>query len=302
VEGSGPAQPSGPGRALTSLLRFAAVLAVLAAAGTPFVPAPAGAATLEEIRQRGYMRVATEDDCPPFEYRIGAQNRDTHEPIDVEAGYDNDLLAVLRRTAGFEIRQDIVPWQQILPGVAAGKYDAALSAVTIIPRFARLVNFTVPTAEATMAFIKLHDDRRIRTVKDLAGKTLGVQTGGASADVVQALQADLARSGGKLGRVVEYATYAEAYEDLVGKRVDAVINHRDSLALLVRHTAGVFDLGGQIGRRSYAAWAVQKGNRSLLEFLNAFLLEQRTNGTLRKLEVKYDLSFSDLPGRAGVNP
>ena len=78
-------------------------------------------ATLDEIKKRGYMIVATEDDYPPFEYVVNGK------PM----GYDHALLAILKKSAPFEIRQEILPWQGILPGVASGKYDVALSAAVI---------------------------------------------------------------------------------------------------------------------------------------------------------------------------
>lgn len=249
--------------------------------------APTAAATLAEIKQRGYMIVATEDDCPPFEYVVSDRPR----------GYDTDLLAILRTTAGFEIRQDIVPWQEILPGVASGKYDAAVTAAVITAQAAKTSDFTMPIAEASMAYIKRSSDTSINGIKDLAGKTVGVLQGGASAQVLPDLEAELRKSGGKLGKVVRFRTYAEAYEALVARRVDAVIQNATTLAQLVRETSGVFALGPQVGKKSYAAWAVKKGNRSVLELLNAFLAQQKANGTFAQLQAKYKIPFAELPNQ-----
>src|SRR6266576_856147 len=97
--------------------RFRATICLAAAIFVSFISS-ASAASLEEIKKRGYMVVATEDDYPPFEYVVNGK------PM----GYDHALLAILRKSAPFEIRQEILPWQGILPGVASGKYDVALSA------------------------------------------------------------------------------------------------------------------------------------------------------------------------------
>jgi polar amino acid transport system substrate-binding protein len=260
-------------------------------------PGVASAATLEEIRQRGYMVVATQVDCPPFEYVVSGQLQTTHEPRDVPAGYDNDLLTALRKTAGFAIRQEIVPWPSLLAGVAAGRYDAALTAAVITERDAQTVDFTIPVADATMAYVKRKGDFSIRSVADLAGKTLGVQEAGASLAVLPQLAAQLKTAGGSLGNIVQFTSYAAAYEALVSHRVDAVINNHDSLAQLVSETAGLLELGGRVGARSYAAWAVAKGNRGLRDFLNDYLERQKANGTVRRLQVKYDLTFVELPDR-----
>lgn len=68
------------------------------------------AGNLDDIKKRGYMVVATEDDYPPFEAVVDGK----------PYGYDHALLAILKKQAGFDIRQEILPWQGILPGVASG--------------------------------------------------------------------------------------------------------------------------------------------------------------------------------------
>ena len=243
-------------------------------------------ASLEEIKKRGYMVVATEDDYPPFEYVVDGK------PL----GYDHALLAILRKSAGFEIRQEILPWQGILPGVASGKYDAAVTAAVITDERAKSLDFSMPISESTMAYVKRKGDERIKAIKDLTGMTLGVQQGGASFQVLPDLEAELKKTGGKLGKIVQYGAFSEAYQDLSNRRVDAVIHNIVSLAKLGNEKPKEFEVGQRVGKKSYAAWAVQKNNRSLVEFFNAFLAQQKANGTLKKLQMEWlKINFDDLP-------
>ena len=243
-------------------------------------------ASLDEIKKRGYMVVATEDDYPPFEYVVDGK------PM----GYDHALLAILRKTAGFEIRQEILPWQGILPGVASGKYDAAVTAAVITDERSKSLDFTMPISESTMAYVKRKGDIRIKSIKDLNGMTLGVQQGGASFQVLPDLEAELRKTGGKLGNIVQYGAFSEAYQDLANKRLDAVIHNIVSLSTLISEKPAQFELGQRVGQKSYAAWAVQKGNKGVTDFLNAFLAQQKANGTMKKLQVEYlKISFDQLP-------
>ena len=73
--------------------RFRTTICLAAAIFVSFISS-ASAASLEEIKKRGYMVVATEDDYPPFEYVVNGK------PM----GYDHALLAILRKSAPFEIR------------------------------------------------------------------------------------------------------------------------------------------------------------------------------------------------------
>ena len=244
------------------------------------------AMSLDEIKKRGYMIVATEDDYPPFEAVVNGK------PV----GYDHALLAILKKGAGFEVRQEILPWQGILPGVASGKYDAAVTAAVITDERVKSLDFTMPIAESTMAYVKRKGDTRIKTVQDLNGKTLGVQQGGASFQVLPELEETLKASGGKLGQIVQYGSFSEAYQDLINKRLDAVIHNIVSLSTLVAEKGQQFELGQRVGRKSYAAWAVQKGNKSVLDFLNKFLTQEKSNGTFKKLQGEYlKITFDDLP-------
>src|SRR5438128_10858061 len=127
------------------------------------------------------MIVATDDDYPPFEFVVDGK------PM----GYDHELLSILRKSAGFEVRQEILPWQGILPGVASGKYDVALSAAVITDERVKSLDFTVPISESTMAYVERKGDESIKSLKDLSGKPLGVQHGRASLAEQPARELDL---------------------------------------------------------------------------------------------------------------
>jgi polar amino acid transport system substrate-binding protein len=263
-------------------------VALLAVVSLILAASRASAASLDDIKKRGYMIVATEDDYPPFEYVVDGK------PM----GYDHELLAVLRKSAGFEVRQEILPWQGILPGVASGKYDVALSAAVITDERVKSLDFTMPISESTMAYVKRKGDASIKSLKDLSGKTLGVQQGGASFQVLPELEVELKKTGGKLGNVVQFGAFSEAYQDLVNRRLDAVIHNIVSLSTLVSEKPDVFELGERVGRKSYAAWAVQKNNKSLVDFLNSFLAQQKSNGTYKQLQSKWlKITFDDLPNQ-----
>jgi polar amino acid transport system substrate-binding protein len=272
-------------RPMSSLVRTlfrAACLTTLSFIGTSL----ALGASLDDINKRGYMVVATEDDYPPFEGVVNGK------PV----GYDHELLAILRKRAGFEIRQEILPWQGILPGVASGKYDAAVTAAVITDERVKSLDFTMPISESTMAYVKRTGDDRIQSISDLSGMTLGVQQGGASFQVLPDLETELKKTGGKLGQIVQYGNFSEAYQDLVNKRIDAVIHNIVSLSTLTSEKPKQFQLGQRVGQKSYAAWAVQKGNVSLLAFLNTFLKQERDDGTYKKLQAEYlKITFDDLP-------
>jgi polar amino acid transport system substrate-binding protein len=249
---------------------------------------PAQAATLDEVKKRGYLLVATEDDYKPFEFVQDGK----------PTGFDNELLELLKKHAPFEVRQDIIPWTSLLAGVSTGKYDVALTAALITKERAKSLDFTMPIADATHYFVKRKGDQSIKEIKDLNGKILGIQAGSGLLQRLPELEAMLAQTGGKIAKVVEYTSYPEAYQDLALKRTDFVINTVINLQALVKEKPTVFEVGLPVSGKSYPAWAVAKGNAELLGFLNGFLAEQKKNGTFAKLQEKwFGHAFPDLPAQ-----
>ena len=262
------------------------------AAAASLFPRPGTAATLDEIKQRGSMVVATEDDFRPFEFVKDG----------TPTGYDTMLLNMLRKTAAFKIDQEIIPWTGLLPGVDTGKYDAAVTAAVITKDRQNFLDFCTPISDATIYYVKRAKDVSIKTVADLNGKTLGLQAGSAMLAAVPQLEDMLAKTGGKVGKVVQYVSYPEAYQDLALGRTDYVTNTRINLNLLIKEKPGVFALGQPVAAKSYISWAVKKGNTSVLDYLNAFLLEQRKNGEMYKLQKEWlGESFEDMPEKFTIS-
>jgi polar amino acid transport system substrate-binding protein len=244
------------------------------------------AATLDEIKKRGYMTVVTEDDFRPFEFVKDGK----------PTGFDNELLERLRKYAPFEIRQEIIPWPGILAGVSTGKYDVAVTAVAITKNRQPTLDFTTPLADNSNYYVKRKSDTSIKSVADLNGKSFGLQVGSVMKERLPELQAMLAQTSGKLGTMTEYSSFPDAYQDLANGRIDYVINTYINLSTLVKEKPAVFELGQAVSGRIMPAWAVKKGNASLWAFLNGFLTAERENGELAKLQEKwFDKSFDDLP-------
>jgi len=266
---------------LTRRLMLGSMAAVFA---MPMVIGSAKAASMEEIKKRGLI-AATEDDFRPFEFVKDGK----------PTGFDNELIEDLRKSASFEIKQEILPWTGILAGVSTGKYDVAITAVIITKERKKSLDFTSPIADATHYYVKRKDDKSISSIKDLNGKTVGVQAGSALLGRLPELGTMLEKTGGKLGKVVEYTSYPEAYQDLALGRVDYVVNTIINLQTLVAEKP-VFEIGQAVSGKSFPAWAVAKDNKELLAFLNEFLAKEKASGRFAELQKKwFGQAFPDLP-------
>jgi polar amino acid transport system substrate-binding protein len=269
-----------------SALRPVLAAAVVSLSGAALGLHSAHAATLAEIKARGYMIVATEDDYKPFEFM------ENGKPV----GFDNELLAEFRKAVPFQIRQEVIPWTGLLAGVSTGKYDVAVTAAMITKERVNSLDFSMPIADSTHYYVKRKGNTSIKGIADLSGKKVGVQSGSAQLEKLPELEAMLAPTGGKLGQVVQYTSYPEAYQDLALGRLDFVINTIINLRSLAADKPDVFEIGQAVSGRTVPAWAVAKGNTQLLALIDDFLKEQKKNGNLGALQQKWlGQSFPDLP-------
>jgi polar amino acid transport system substrate-binding protein len=270
-----------------SVSRRLALALTAALLASPMFGGAAKSASLDEIKKRGLI-VATEDDFRPFEFVKDGK----------ATGFDNELIEDMKKSAPFEIKQQILPWTGILAGVSTGKYDAAITAVIITKERLASLDFTSPIADATHYYVKRKDDKSITSIKDLNGKTVGVEAGSALLARLPELNTMLEKEGGKLGKVVEYTSYPEAYQDLALGRVDYVVNTVINLQTMVAEKPGVFELGQAVSGKSYPAWAVAKGNTELLNFLNEFIAKEKASGRFAELQKKwFGDSFPNLPAK-----
>jgi polar amino acid transport system substrate-binding protein len=253
------------------MFRFPGRILLGAAFVTAFCMSIAGGANAESMADKAKngtpIVIATEDDFRPFEYIQDGK------PV----GLDNALFDLLKSETKQPMQHQILPWTGLLAGVSSGKYDAAMTGALINKERMAAFDFTT-------------------RINDLSGKTVGVQAGSVLLARLPELQAMLNKTGGKLGKVVQYQSYPEAYQDLADGRIDYVVNTQINLMSLVHERADVFALGDKVSGPAYIGWPVRKGNEEMLDFLNAFIKRTSDSGQLAELQKKWlGVSFGKLP-------
>jgi polar amino acid transport system substrate-binding protein len=252
-----------------------------------------GQSLQDKIKNKQPVVVVTEDDYRPFEYV------ENGKPV----GLDNELFQLMKAETNFDLRQEIIPWTGLLAGVSSGKYDAAVTGALINQERMKAFDFAMPVAANMHKYLRRKGDNSIKGVKDLSGKTVGVQSGSVLLARLPELEKMIAKTGGKMGKVVQYASYPEAYQDLANGRVDYVVNVEIGLLSVMAERPGVFEIGEAVVETpSYVGWPVKKGNKEMLDYLNNFLRKVRANGKLEELQNKWlKTSFKNLPEHVEPN-
>ena len=202
---------------------------------------------LEEIKQRGTFVVATEARFPPFEFVEGGKI----------VGYSADMMEhIMEELPGVSLEQLDLPWQGILPGLAAKRFDYVITSVTVTKERYDAYHLSLPIADATMAVIKRKGDDSIGNAQDVAGKVVGSQAGSAQLQALEALAAELEEAGTPVADIRTYVDFGEAYADLAAGRLAAVVNSLPNQLEAARQRPDVFEVVlPTFGPKKYFSWA-----------------------------------------------
>ena len=245
---------------------------------------------LARIKTNKEITIATEARYAPFEYVDNGKI----------VGYDADLMAyVLKSIPDVKVKQLDLPFQGLLPGLDAKRFDIVVTAVTVNKDRVSHFAFTVPVADATTGVLLRNGDTSIKSPDDLNGKIVGSQTGSAQLQALQALDKKLKDAGGPgIKQIKQYVAFDEAYADLAVGRLDAVAQSVANLGPLMKSRPGVFTLLPQtIGPKSYFAWVARKDSDSaaLVKLFSDGIARANRDGTMKKLQEKWFGSTMDVP-------
>lgn len=270
-----------------SAARYALAALLAAAVGSGATAAD----LLADIKAKGVLTAGTEARFAPFEF---IENGEI-------VGYSQDIMDLIMdhpEMEGVKLDRLDLPWQGILPGLTAGRFDYVVTAVTATPERIEMYHLSVPIADATMAILRRAGDDSIATPEDIAGKTVGSQTGSAQLEALQALAAELEAAGTPVAGIRDYVDYTEAYADLATGRIDAVANSLPNLLEAERQRPDVFTVAeGTFGPPKLFTWAARKDEASapLAAFIDARLVELIEDGTLGALQEKWFGRDMNLP-------
>ena len=264
----------------------AVVFTAVVAASLGFSGAVAHADLLDEIKERGEFIVGTEARFPPFEFVEDGEI----------VGYSTDIMAhVMQALPGVKLTRLDLPWQGILPGLAAAKFDYVVTSVTVTKERYEKYALSLPIADATMALVKRKGDDAIMAPADIAGHAVGSQAGSAQ---LQALEAFAEGLPGGVKQIKTYVDFNEAFADLAAGRIRAVCNSLPNLLELVRARPDTFELVlPTFGPKKYFSWAARKDpdSASLVAFMDEQLAMLNESGVLNELQEKWFGGPMDLP-------
>ena len=221
--------------------------------------------------EKTVLKMGTNAYFQPYEYYEG-------EKI---VGIDAEIAEAIAKKLGMELEIVDMEFDSILTAVNEGSVDFGMAGMTVTEDRLLEVDFSISYANGIQAII-VKNDSPITCADDLyaegASYKVGVQLG-TTGDIYAT--DDFGDS-----RVTTYSNGNEAVLALIGGSVDCVIIDNEPAKALVAANAGLKILDTEYANEDYAI-CVKKGNKALLDKIDAAIMELTMDGTIDGIVAKY---------------
>ena len=234
--------------------------------------------TLNQILQRGELRVGMEPGYMPFEMK------DKKGKI---IGFDVDVVRKMAKDMGVKLKIVPTAWDGIIAGLLAGKYDIIVSGMTITQKRNLKINFANPYISIGQTMlVRAKAAKGKKSWKDLDKPQYTIVTKlGVTGEIAT-------RRMFKHAKIRTFDTEADAVQELLNGKADAFVYDKPYNAMFMAKRGGkgiVFwdkDLTFEP-----LGWAVRKGDPDFLNWLDNFLNQIKHDGTYDKI---YNKWFKDI--------
>ncbi|WP_374652900.1 transporter substrate-binding domain-containing protein [Dongia sp.] len=165
---------------------------------------------LDQILERGSLRVGTTGDYPPYS--------ELDQASSTYKGYEIDVVTQLATDLGVKVEFVPTTWETLAAGIQAGKYDVAASGITLTLERLKSIGFSAAYLDSPLVpLVQTKDGAKYAAWRDLdkEGIRIAVQSG-TSAE-------ESAKKNFTKAEIVPIVAPALDYQELLAGKVDAAI-------------------------------------------------------------------------------
>lgn len=241
------------------------------------LPSIAVADTLDDILERGVLRVGMEPGYMPFEM--------TNKKGEI-VGFDVDMAKRMAKAMGVKLELVSTAWDGIIPSLMTKKFDIIMSGMTLTQERNLKISFADPYIVIGQSIlIKKELAGDIKSYKDLNNKKFKVASKlGTTGE--QATKRMIPNC-----TYISFETEQEGVMDLVNGKIDAFVYDLPYNAIAFSEKGeGKLVLLDKPFTYEPLAWGVNRGNADLINWLNNFLVQAKNDGSYDKIYTKWFLS------------
>lgn len=204
----------------------------------PHVKADPGAVKLlpANLQKGGTITMVADLHYPPTSFLA----KDNKTPV----GYNVEIAKLLGEELGLDVKIENVPWDNVIPGLASGRYD--FTATNMSPKPERLQVLDMVTyweAGSSLLVAKGNPDNLSIADQSTCGKKIAVMTGSSQQqDYLPQISAACEAAGKKAVDAVVLGNVEGALTQVVAKRVDGIFSDTSQLAWAAKQQPQAFEL------------------------------------------------------------
>jgi polar amino acid transport system substrate-binding protein len=242
--------------------------------------------TLERIQRTKKLTVATEAAYPPMEYIENGKI----------VGMGKELLDEVAKDLGVQVQQIDLPFQGILPGLIAQKFDLVATSVGINAERAKRYAYTMPVAENS-AYIVSKAGSSITSAADLDGKVVATQLASSQEPIARRIDQELKAKGSSgFTELKLFPSFNDCFLSVANGTAEAALAPLPVINNLMASRGGIFKLGARaVEQPTYVAWAVRPDDKDLRDAINKTFLRLQQSGKLAELQQKWLKTTYPLP-------
>lgn len=214
--------------------------------------------SLDEIRERGTIRIGVFSDKNPFGY-LDENGENQGFDVYVARRFAKDLL-------GDESKVEfvLVDAASRVAFLESNKVDIIMANFTVTEERAEKVDFANPYMKVSLGAVSPESDP-INSIEDLEGKKVIIAKGTTAETYLTKNHPEL--------ELLKFDQYTEIFEALKDKRGAAIINDNTEVIAWANQNPGFVVGIPNLGEQDTIAPAVRKGNKELLDWINNELTE-----------------------------
>jgi polar amino acid transport system substrate-binding protein len=266
--------------------RSLAALSALAMGAALLIPNRVAAQTVDEIKQRGVVRIGVLSELPPWGFLDASGNL---------AGYDVDVGNLLAKKLGVRAEFSGMTVAARIAQVMTGKVDMLLATMGMYPERAKAVQFTQPYAGLKIILLA-KKSQKIEKLEDAANLRIGV-TRGAAQDIA------ITKGLPKGADIRRFDDDSAAIQALVTGQVDA-IGANTTYMININKVMPNNEFEQKLTfNDQWMGIATKPGQKALNVWLNEFITQVKASGELAAISQKwigqplpeFPASLTDVP-------
>lgn len=226
-------------------------------------------------QKENVYKVAMEPTFPPFDT--------TDSKTGELSGFDVDMMEAIAADQGFKLEWSSMSFGGLIPALESGNIDIIASGMNASKARREQVDFSDTYYDSGLVVAVKAGNKDIKSIEDLTpAMKVGGQIGTTGADKCKELETH-----GKIKEAKIYDGLDVAMMDLQNGTIHALINDLPVTKAYMKAKPGEVEIVGDVLNAESYGIAVKKGNKELLDKINAGMKNIKENGTFDELYNKW---------------